>query len=298
MHHVFWPRHFHFVLSKKVTVGEPERDGRLRRPRTMSKAIHQVPLLVGLECENFWVGLKGVLEQDGGVRVASVRHELIGDVRNMIKTERDRQTETDRDRQRHRQKHRQRDRQRQRQTARQNQPQTERERQAKRMTRRNKTPKRHHNSCQRECKFNQAWGLITRASASRRMALVTQKLTLCRKKGAQLPSCVAGDALQAKERIPGSAVPPEPGVTTQGMRFRVCQTGSAYGYWEGRINTELMHHEREDTRTLRARWRCSSTQRFDPLESKLLTPLCSLLGHFLILVAMEHRQRVEKQLGS
>ena len=59
-----------------------------------------------------------------------------------------------------------------------------------------------------------------------------------------------------------------------------------------------MHHEREDTRTLRARWRCSSKQRFDPLESKLLTPLCNLPGHFLVLVAMERRQRVEKQLGS
>ena len=32
--------------EQKVTVGEPERDGRLRRPRTMSKTIPQVPLLV------------------------------------------------------------------------------------------------------------------------------------------------------------------------------------------------------------------------------------------------------------
>ena len=40
---------------------------------------------VGLECENYRVRLKGVLvEQDGEVRVASERHELIGDVRNMI----------------------------------------------------------------------------------------------------------------------------------------------------------------------------------------------------------------------
>ena len=34
------------LFEQKVTVGEPERDGRLRRPRTMSKTIHQVPLLV------------------------------------------------------------------------------------------------------------------------------------------------------------------------------------------------------------------------------------------------------------
>ena len=39
----------------------------------------------GLECENFWVRLKGILvEQDSEVRVVSVRPELIGDVRNMI----------------------------------------------------------------------------------------------------------------------------------------------------------------------------------------------------------------------
>ena len=32
--------------EQKVTVGEPVRDGRLRRPRTMSKFIRHVPLLV------------------------------------------------------------------------------------------------------------------------------------------------------------------------------------------------------------------------------------------------------------
>ena len=71
----------------KVTVGEPERDGRLRRPRTVSKTIHQVPLLVdsALNVGTFGSRSKGVLvEQDSEVRVASVRHELIGDVRNMI----------------------------------------------------------------------------------------------------------------------------------------------------------------------------------------------------------------------
>ena len=40
---------------------------------------------VGLECENKRVRLKGILvEQDSDVHVASVLHELIGDVRNMI----------------------------------------------------------------------------------------------------------------------------------------------------------------------------------------------------------------------
>ena len=40
---------------------------------------------VSLECENYRVRLKGVLvERDSEVRVASVRHELIGDERNMI----------------------------------------------------------------------------------------------------------------------------------------------------------------------------------------------------------------------
>ena len=32
--------------EQKVTVGDPERDGRRRRPRTMSKTIPQVPSLV------------------------------------------------------------------------------------------------------------------------------------------------------------------------------------------------------------------------------------------------------------
>ena len=40
---------------------------------------------VNLECENCRVRLKGILvEQDSEVRVASERHKLIGDVRNMI----------------------------------------------------------------------------------------------------------------------------------------------------------------------------------------------------------------------
>ena len=73
--------------EQKVTVGEPERDGRLGRPRTMSKTIPQVPLLVEstLNVRTIRVRLKGILvEQDSEVRVAGVRHELIGDARNMI----------------------------------------------------------------------------------------------------------------------------------------------------------------------------------------------------------------------
>ena len=49
----------------------------------MSKTIPQVPLLV--ESALNVRTLKGILvEQDSEVRVAGVRHELIGDVRNMI----------------------------------------------------------------------------------------------------------------------------------------------------------------------------------------------------------------------
>ena len=53
----------------------------------MSKTIPQVPLHVesALNVRNYRFRLKGVLvEQDSEVRVASVRLELIGDVRNMI----------------------------------------------------------------------------------------------------------------------------------------------------------------------------------------------------------------------
>ena len=66
--------------EQKVTVGDPERDGRLRRPRTMCKNIPQVPLLVesALNVRTIGSGSKGVLvEQDSEVRVASVRPELI-----------------------------------------------------------------------------------------------------------------------------------------------------------------------------------------------------------------------------
>ena len=73
--------------EQKVTVGEPVRDGRLSRPRTMSKIIPQVPLLEESTLNVRTVGSdsKGVLdEQDSEVRVAGVRHKLIGDVRNMI----------------------------------------------------------------------------------------------------------------------------------------------------------------------------------------------------------------------
>ena len=72
--------------EQKVTVGEPERwtsqeasnNEQDHTPSTFARR-------VGLECENYRVRLKGVLvEQDSEVRVASVRHELIRDVRNMI----------------------------------------------------------------------------------------------------------------------------------------------------------------------------------------------------------------------
>ena len=73
--------------EQNVTVGVPERERRRSRERTMSS--HHAPSIfarrVNLERENKRVWLKGVLvEQKSEVRVAGVRHELIGDVRNMI----------------------------------------------------------------------------------------------------------------------------------------------------------------------------------------------------------------------
>ena len=51
----------------------------------MSKTIPQVPLLTESSLKANRVGLEGVLvEQDGEVHVASVRNELIGDVRDMV----------------------------------------------------------------------------------------------------------------------------------------------------------------------------------------------------------------------
>ena len=70
-----------------MTVGAPEREGRRRSPRTMSGAVHHVSLLVeaSLKAKNRRIGLKDVLvEQDGEVRVASMRNELLGDVRNVV----------------------------------------------------------------------------------------------------------------------------------------------------------------------------------------------------------------------
>ena len=59
--------------EQKVTVGDPERDGRRRRPRTMSKTITPRTFACGvnLVCENYRVRLKGVfIEQDSKVRIA------------------------------------------------------------------------------------------------------------------------------------------------------------------------------------------------------------------------------------
>ena len=61
-----------------------------------------------------------------------------------------------------------------------------------------------------------------------------------------------------------------------------------------------MHRERDDTRTLRGVHvgvvpAHSVSIR---LRVMLLTLLCSLPGHFLVLVAVEHGQGIDKQLGS
>ena len=72
--------------EQKVTVGDPERDGRLRRPRTINKTIHQVPLLVEstLNVRTMRSGSKVSLLSKIARSVLPVYQELIGDVRNMI----------------------------------------------------------------------------------------------------------------------------------------------------------------------------------------------------------------------
>ena len=63
---------------KRWTSQEASDNEQDRTPSTSARRI-------GLECENYRFRLKSVLvEQDSEVRVASVRLELIGDVRNMI----------------------------------------------------------------------------------------------------------------------------------------------------------------------------------------------------------------------
>ena len=63
--------------EQKVTVGEPER-GTSQQASNNEQDHTQVPLLVELALNVRTIG------SDSEVRVASVRHELIGDVRNMI----------------------------------------------------------------------------------------------------------------------------------------------------------------------------------------------------------------------
>ena len=59
--------------EQNVTAGVPERDGRRFAGRGFIKG------------ENRRIRLKGVfVEQDGEVRVASVRNERVGDVRNVV----------------------------------------------------------------------------------------------------------------------------------------------------------------------------------------------------------------------
>ena len=72
--------------EQKVIVEVLEREGRGRSPRTSITVTH-VSLLVeaSMKSEDRKVGLEGVLvEQDGEVRVASVRNELVSGVRNVV----------------------------------------------------------------------------------------------------------------------------------------------------------------------------------------------------------------------
>ena len=73
--------------EQNVTVGDPEREGRRRRARTISstKAPSIFARRINLERDNERVWLKGVLvEQNGKIRVVSVCTEVIRDVRDMV----------------------------------------------------------------------------------------------------------------------------------------------------------------------------------------------------------------------
>ena len=72
--------------EQNVTVGVPESEGRRRSPRTMNITMHHVSLLVeaSLKVKTAGLGSKvSLLSEDGEVRVAGVRNELVGDVRNV-----------------------------------------------------------------------------------------------------------------------------------------------------------------------------------------------------------------------
>ena len=73
--------------EQNVTVGVPASEGRRSSARTMRENHAPSTFTCGAlpEDKHHKVRLKGVLvEHDSEVRVASVRNELLGDVRNMI----------------------------------------------------------------------------------------------------------------------------------------------------------------------------------------------------------------------
>ena len=87
MHHVFLATTLWICTEQKETVGEPVMDGRLRKPRTMSRIMPHVPLLVESALNELTIGsgsTVSLVEQDSEVRVVSECHKLIRDVRNMI----------------------------------------------------------------------------------------------------------------------------------------------------------------------------------------------------------------------
>ena len=70
-----------------MAVGVPEREGAAQKPS--NDEYHRAPrVLAGrgfMKGENRRVGLENVLvEKDGEVRVAGVRNELVGDVRDVV----------------------------------------------------------------------------------------------------------------------------------------------------------------------------------------------------------------------
>ena len=70
-----------------MTVDVPVSEGRRSSARTMRRTMPQVHLVVELSLKTSTIGSGSKVSfvgQDSEVRVASVRNELIGDVRNMI----------------------------------------------------------------------------------------------------------------------------------------------------------------------------------------------------------------------
>ena len=70
--------------EQNVTVGEPEREGRRRSPRTMSSTMPHVSLLVEASLKGKTIGSGSKVFLFGKMARSSVRNELVGDVGNVV----------------------------------------------------------------------------------------------------------------------------------------------------------------------------------------------------------------------